>query len=58
MNENKKPPQVARTTSEEMEVLLRLSELDHKIGTLLLADKYHRILHALGIVLLVLILFW
>lgn len=59
MNENKKSPQVAVTTSEDLtasEMRLRLSEIELRLGSLLLADKYHRILHAVYIFLLLILI--
>lgn len=52
--------QVARAIGEDptiVEMRLRLSELDHKLASLLLADRYHRMLHIAEITLLLLILF-
>lgn len=57
--EKEKTSQAAGATSEDMtssELRMRLSEIELKLESLLLADKYHRILHAVYIFLLLILI--
>lgn len=56
---NNKSPQTAGTECEEIKLLhYRLDLIEQKLESLMIADKYHRILHTLILALLLIILLW